>query len=109
MNITRATSMLNRFRYPLAAIAAMLLVLHAFPAEAATAPGPGNDVSWPQCGKALPKGQTFGIVGVNNGLANTSNPCLATELSWAGSSTGAAGQPKAALYVNTANPGSAGS
>lgn len=109
MNTTHSSSLLNRFRYPLAAVVALLLMLHALPAEAATAAGPGNDVSWPQCGKALPKGQAFGIVGVNNGLANTTNPCLATELAWAGSSTGAAGQPKAALYVNTANPGSAGS
>ncbi|WP_284979330.1 hypothetical protein [Arthrobacter sp. fls2-241-R2A-200] len=109
MNITRATSILIRHRYPLAAFAALLLMVVGLPAEAATAPAPGNDVSWPQCGKALPKGQSFGIVGVNNGTANTTNPCLATELSWAGSSTGATGQPKVALYVNTANPGSAGS
>ncbi|MBT2568834.1 hypothetical protein J7I84_20545 [Arthrobacter sp. ISL-85] len=108
MNITRATSPLFRFRYPLAAVAALLLMLFGLPAEAATT-GRGNDVSWPQCGKALPNGQSFGIVGVNNGTANTTNPCLATELSWAGSSTGATGQPEVALYVNTANPGSAGS
>ena len=55
-------------------------MLLALPAQAATAAGPGNDVSWPQCGKALPKGQTFGIVGVNNGLANNTNPCLKTQL-----------------------------
>lgn len=109
VNITRTTPMLIRFRYPMAAFAAMLLMLVGVPAEAATPPETGNDVSWPQCGKALPKGQTFGIVGVNNGTANTTNPCLATELSWAGSSTGVTAQPKVALYVNTANPGSAGS
>ena len=72
-------------------------------------PGPGNDVSWPQCGKALPKGQTFGIVGVNNGLANNTNPCLKTQLTWAGTSRGGTGQPLVALYVNTGNPGKAGS
>jgi len=65
----------------------------------------GNDVSYPQCSKALPSGQAFGIVGVNNGLANTTNPCLATEIAWAQSSTGLTAQPKAQLYVNTANPG----
>ncbi len=65
----------------------------------------GNDVSWSQCSKALPKGQLFGIVGVNAGLANTTNPCFATELSWANASVGGTGQNKAALYVNTANPG----
>jgi hypothetical protein len=82
------------------------------PATAAvtpTAAGPGNDVSWPQCGKTLPKGQTFAIVGVNNGLATTTNPCLATQLSWAATSRGGTGQPLVALYVNTANPGIAGS
>jgi hypothetical protein len=65
----------------------------------------GNDVSWPQCGKALPKGQLFGIVGVNGGLANNSNQCFSSELAWANGSTGGSGQSKAALYVNTANPG----
>ena len=67
----------------------------------------GNDVSWPQCAKhmSLPSGQAFGIVGVNGGLANTTNPCLAQELSWANASKGGTNQPKAALYVNTANPG----
>jgi len=68
----------------------------------------GNDVSWPQCNKSLPKGQLFGIVGVNDGLANTTNPCFATELAWANVSVGGTGQDKAALYVNTANPGNLG-
>jgi hypothetical protein len=93
----------------LAAVAAAVLMFVALPAQAATTAGPGNDVSWPQCGKALPKGQTFAIVGVNNGLANTTNPCLGTQLTWAGTSKGGTGQPKVALYVNTANPGAAGS
>ena len=65
----------------------------------------GNDISWPQCGTKLPTGQAFGIVGVNNGLATTTNPCLATELAWAAKSSGSTVQPKAQLYVNTANPG----
>lgn len=99
----------SRFRLLLALSAAAVLMLVGAPAEAATSAGPGNDVSWPQCGKTLPKGQTFAIVGVNNGLANTTNPCLATELSWAGTSKGGTGQPLVALYVNTANPGTAGS
>jgi hypothetical protein len=64
----------------------------------------GNDVSWPQCGKPLPSGQAFGIVGVNNGLANNTNPCLAAQLAWAQKSTGATAQPKSAVYVNTGNP-----
>jgi hypothetical protein len=67
----------------------------------------GNDVAWPQCSKhvSLPSGQAFGIVGVNGGLANTTNPCFAQELSWATASKGGTNQPKVSLYVNTANPG----
>jgi hypothetical protein len=65
----------------------------------------GNDISWPQCGKKLPSGQAFGIVGVNGGLANTTNGCMATQLAWAAKSSGAANQAKTQLYVNTANPG----
>lgn len=68
----------------------------------------GNDISWPQCGTSLPGGQAFGIVGVNDGLANNTNPCFATELAWALRSTGGTGQAKAAVYVNTANPGDLG-
>jgi hypothetical protein len=99
----------SRCRVILAAAASLALMLAGAPAHAAGAAGPGNDVSWPQCGKTLPRGQTFAVVGVNNGLANTTNPCLATQLSWAGTSTGGTGQPLVALYVNTANPGTSGS
>jgi hypothetical protein len=65
----------------------------------------GNDISWPQCNKTYPKGQAFGIVGVNDGLANNTNPCFSQELSWAYGSAGGTSQPLTALYVNTANPG----
>jgi hypothetical protein len=65
----------------------------------------GYDISYPQCGGKLPTGQAFGIVGVNNGTAATTNPCLATQLSWAKKSTGGTAQPLIQLYVNTANPG----
>ncbi len=66
----------------------------------------GNDISWPQCGRTLPKGQAFGIVGVNGGKATTTNPCLADQLKWAAGSTGLnPNQPSTQLYVNTANPG----
>lgn len=65
----------------------------------------GNDISWPQCGGRLPSGQAFGIVGVNDGLANTNNPCFLEQLAWAQKSGGQTSQPKASLYVNTANPG----
>lgn len=74
----------------------------------------GNDISWPQCNRALPKDAAFGIVGVNNGLANTTNPCLAEQLEWAEAigetdQPPSTGQPAIALYVNTANPGLTGS
>jgi hypothetical protein len=102
-----------------ATVGAALLFAIALPgsAVAATASTTGNDISWPQCGGSFPAGQAFGIVGVNDGLANTLNPCLGTykggslstsELYWAWRSTGKAApglQPKAALYVNTADPG----
>ena len=75
----------------------------------------GNDISYPQCGGNFPSGQAFGIVGVNDGLANNQNPCLGpyqgggastSELYWAAAtSLGTASQPKASLYVNTADPG----
>ncbi|WP_308466710.1 glycoside hydrolase family 25 domain-containing protein [Rathayibacter soli] len=75
----------------------------------ATATVLGNDVSWPQCGTTLPTSHAFGIVGVNDGLANTTNPCLADQLNWAAGSAVMTGQPAVELYVNTANPGPAGS
>ena len=63
----------------------------------------GYDVSYPQCGDALPDGFAFAIVGVNGGRVHRPNPCLgpggehASQLEWAG--------PDADLYINTGNPG----
>ena len=65
----------------------------------------GNDISYPQCGKTLPVNQEFGIVGVNDGIATTTNPCMGSELLWAVLSSGTANQAKIQLYVNTGNPG----
>jgi hypothetical protein len=65
----------------------------------------GYDVSYPECGTTLPTAQRFAVVGVNGGIANNQNPCLSTELTWAETSTGYAGQPALAVYVNTGNPG----
>ncbi|HSX17930.1 MAG TPA: hypothetical protein VLE51_01060 [Candidatus Saccharimonadales bacterium] len=65
----------------------------------------GNDISYPQCSKSWPSNQAFGIVGVNGGLANTTNSCLVQQLSWATKSSGITTQSKVQLYVNTANPG----
>jgi hypothetical protein len=74
----------------------------AVPAQAA--PPHGIDVSYPQCGKPLPTGQAFAIVGVNHGSAATTNPCLDTQLAWAEGSTGETVHDGVQLYVNTGNP-----
>ncbi len=65
----------------------------------------GNDISYPQCGKTLPKTQAFGIVGINGGVTTTTNKCLKDQLVWASKSVGGTSQEKIQLYVNTANPG----
>ena len=59
----------------------------------------GYDVSFPQCGRSLPRDGSFGIVGVTNGLPWSANPCLATQYKWADSKSSAP-----SLYMNTANP-----
>jgi hypothetical protein len=74
--------------------------------SAKTAPeAVGYDISWPQCSKRFPSAQAFGIVGVNGGNAANTNPCLASQLTWANQSVGGSAQPKSQLYVNTGNPG----
>jgi hypothetical protein len=105
-------SQMSRFARSLGAstLAAAILAVGALPALARSpsVSTTGNDISWPQCGGSYPAGQAFGIVGVTGGLANTLNPCLASELTWALSSSGASAPgvlPKAALWVNTADPG----
>jgi hypothetical protein len=73
----------------------------------------GNDISYPQCGSVFPTGATFGLVGVDDGIANKPNPCLGpdgggvgtSELYWGSLRPGGANQPPVALYVNTADPG----
>lgn len=64
----------------------------------------GNDISYPQCGTTLPAKQAFGIVGVNGRAATKTNQCRGEQLEWAYRSVGGTSQPKARLYVNTANP-----
>ena len=109
-------------------LAVMALTSTAWASAASAAPGShggggggggsttvttGNDVSYPQCGSSLPSATAFGIVGVNGGLADTPNNCLGTadglsssELYWAlTTANGSTSQPKASLYVNTADPG----
>lgn len=81
------------------------LILNAVAAHAFgpyTAQTQGYDISWPQCNSAtLPSG-AFGIVGVTNGRAFTSNPCftkLRNEYGYAATS----GTPS--LYFNTGYSG----
>jgi hypothetical protein len=86
------------------AVAAAIL---AAPGTASAAPtAVGYDVSYPQCSSSLPKDRAFAVVGVNGGLSTKANPCLSAQLAWAWKSSGAvSAQPKAQLYLNTANPG----
>jgi hypothetical protein len=113
-----------------ASVAAATLVacLLAFPAAAAARGGGGGDgegnggggggggstpagydISYPQCGRSFPSSVLFGVVGVNDGIVYSANPCLGTgdgssELAWAERYDGAGG---ASLYANTADPGPA--
>lgn len=82
-----------------ASIALIAPLVLATPASASTIDASfGYDVSWPQCGRVLPTDGAFKIIGVNNGLAFSDNPCFEQQLLWAG---GASAQ----LYFNTGNPG----
>jgi hypothetical protein len=66
----------------------------------------GSDVSYPQCGTTLPVDRAFAVIGVNGGLSTRTNPCLTEQLVWAWRSSGVVpAQPRAQLYLNTANPG----
>ena len=67
----------------------------------------GYDVSYPQCGRALPTSVGFGIVGVNDGIMYSANPCLGagdgnSELAWAERY-----EATPILYANTGDPGPA--
>jgi hypothetical protein len=106
--------MTGRLRSLVVVALAVAAALLAAPGTATAAPTAttvtptrvGYDVSHPQCGSTLPTARAFGIVGVNGGLATRTNPCLAEQLGWAWRSNGAVpAQPKAQLYLNSANPG----
>ncbi len=93
-------------------VLAWVAVLPSASASAAPSASTGNDVSYPQCTSTFPAGAAFGIVGVDDGIANKVNPCLTSEMLWAAGSTGTATssystspQAKSQLYVNTADPG----
>lgn len=61
----------------------------------------GYDISFPQCGRSYPTSVAFGIVGVNDGIVFSANPCGAGELAWAE----AAQNHAPAFYANTGDPG----
>src|ERR1700691_646115 len=90
-----------------AVVLAASMLVPAAAAYAASTPT-GNDVSHPQCGQALPSGQAFGIVGVNEGVANTTSPCMTAKTAGPQVSSVTTSQPRVSLYVTTANPGNHG-
>ncbi len=86
-----------------AALVPLVLLLTSAPAGA-TSGDTGYDVSHPQCaGSAFtppPGSPLFGVVGVNEGVGRTTNPCLQEQATWA---DGLARAPM--LYTNGADPG----
>ncbi len=94
--------MLSRRLPVLLAVATLAFATPAFAkAPHRTATPATYDVSYPQCGQSLPGTATGGIVGVNDGIVLSANPCFATEWSWASKATTYA----PAIYANTGNPG----
>jgi hypothetical protein len=55
----------------------------------------GIDISWPQCGKPVPGGYGFVVVGVTGGRPFTANPCFAGQWRWAMHTA-----PKTQVYIN---------
>jgi hypothetical protein len=104
-------------RAPLVLVGCLLVGVFALSGTAAAHGKPGGgggdgsrpngyDISYPQCGNPFPTNVLFGIVGVNDGIVYSPNPCLGTgdgasELAWA-LRPGTPG-----LYANTADPGPA--
>lgn len=98
----------------LAVFAALLATCLSFAPGAAQAKSPkpprggsptGYDVSYPQCGSSLPTNVSFAIVGVNDGIVFSANPCLGagdgtSQLAWAERF-----EPVPILYANTGDPG----
>ena len=69
----------------------------------------GYDVSYPQCSSSLPSPVGFAIVGVNDGIVYSVNPCLSSEYGWAAgaTATSTSSEPHLSFYANTADPGAA--
>jgi hypothetical protein len=99
-------------------VAVVAVVFQAVPLSASAAvrqapslppTGAGVDISFPQCSAKshlpLPTGDPFAVIGVNGGVASTSNPCFLAEYNSALLLAGTTEQPHASVYVNTGNPG----
>lgn len=73
---------------------------------------PGSDASWPQCatrqggGRTMPLAErpSFVVIGVNDGLPGTVNPCIDRLLAWARTTTGGSAEDRLAYYVMAADP-----
>ncbi len=103
----RSVTMSAVLRSTLIVVLTVLAAVLVAPATASAAPTKvGYDVSYPQCGSSLPRDRAFAVIGVNGGLSTRANPCLREQLLWAWNSSGAVtAQPRAQVYLNTANPG----
>jgi hypothetical protein len=88
-------------------LAFVVIVVLVIAMRRGPSPTIGYDVSYPQCSGSYPSNPLFGIVGVNGGLANKANPCIAGELHWSRDTPGQKRpqQPPLSLYIDTANPG----
>lgn len=87
----------------LVASAGFLVILVAPSSAQTVSASTGYDISYPQCGATITYPAGFGVVGVNDGHPYSTNPCLASEITWA--KTTIAGVPS--FYMNTDSPGPA--
>jgi hypothetical protein len=103
----RLSSLPDVARALLAAVFALAGVSAIASAAPATPSPIGYDLSYPQCETALPSSVSFAILGVNGGLANNPNPCLAQQLTWASAASGLQrpALPGLSFYLNAADPG----
>jgi len=66
-----------------AGTAAVASAAPSAPGLGATETPTGYDISWPQCGGAMPASSSIAIVGVDDGHPFSQNPCLRQEADWA--------------------------
>jgi hypothetical protein len=83
-----------------AAVVNTVIVAATVGASAGISGTQGHDVSIPQCSRPLPEPGRFAVVGVNGGVAFSSNPCLSAQYAWASRSG-----VRPHLYMNLGDPG----